>query len=29
MQFFWLAVLVALGRWWLARVLRSLEMQGG
>jgi viologen exporter family transport system permease protein len=28
-QLFWLAALVALGRWWLGRVLRSLEMQGG
>ena len=28
-QLFWIAALVALGRWWLARVLRSLEMQGG
>ena len=28
-QLFWLAALIALGRWWLGRVLRSLEMQGG
>ena len=28
-QVFWIAALVALGRWWLARVLRNLEMQGG
>jgi ABC-2 type transport system permease protein len=28
-QSFWLAALIALGRWWLGRVLRSLEMQGG
>lgn len=28
-QLFWLAALVSLGRWWLSRVLRSLEMQGG
>ena len=28
-QLFWLTALVAFGRWWLARVLRSLEMQGG
>jgi ABC-2 type transport system permease protein len=29
MQLFWLLTLVAFGRWWLGRVLRSLEMQGG
>jgi ABC-2 type transport system permease protein len=28
-QAFWIAALIVLGRWWLARVLRSLEMQGG
>jgi ABC-2 type transport system permease protein len=28
-QALWVMALVALGRWWLARVLRSLEMQGG
>jgi ABC-2 type transport system permease protein len=28
-QLFWIAALVAAGRWWLRRVLRSLEMQGG
>jgi ABC-2 type transport system permease protein len=28
-QAFWIAALIALGRAWLARVLRSLEMQGG
>jgi len=28
-QLFWIASLVGLGRWWLGRVLRSLEMQGG
>ena len=28
-QLFWIAALVAVGRWWLGRVLRSLEMQGG
>lgn len=28
-QLFWLVALIALGRWWLGRVLRSLEMQGG
>lgn len=28
-QIFWIAALVTFGRWWLARVLRSLEMQGG
>lgn len=28
-QAFWITALVALGRWWLGRVLRSLEMQGG
>ncbi|MEJ1966546.1 MAG: ABC transporter permease [Gammaproteobacteria bacterium] len=28
-QMFWIVTFIALGRWWLARVLRSLEMQGG
>jgi ABC-2 type transport system permease protein len=28
-QVSWIAALVALGRWWVARVLRTLEMQGG
>jgi len=28
-QAFWVVTLTVLGRWWLARVLRSLEMQGG
>jgi ABC-2 type transport system permease protein len=28
-QLFWLTALIAFGRWWLGRVLRSLEMQGG
>jgi viologen exporter family transport system permease protein len=28
-QAFWVVALVAFGRWWLGRVLRSLEMQGG
>jgi ABC-2 type transport system permease protein len=28
-QAFWLAAIVAFGRGWLTRVLRSLEMQGG
>ena len=28
-QAFWIVTLTGLGRWWLARVLRSLEMQGG
>ncbi len=28
-QVFWIGTLVAAGRWWMARVLRSLEMQGG
>jgi ABC-2 type transport system permease protein len=28
-QMFWIAALIGFGRWWLARVLRSLEMQGG
>ena len=28
-QAFWVVALVVLGRWWLSRVLRSLEMQGG
>jgi len=28
-QLLWLMALVALGRWWLGGVLRSLEMQGG
>jgi ABC-2 type transport system permease protein len=29
LQIFWIAVLVALGHWTLARTLRTLEMQGG
>jgi ABC-2 type transport system permease protein len=29
LQIFWIAALVLTGRWWLSRVLRTLEMQGG
>lgn len=29
LQAFWTTVLVLTGRWWLSRVLRTLEMQGG
>lgn len=29
LQVFWIAVVVLLGRGWLSRVLRNLEMQGG
>lgn len=29
LQAFWITVLVLTGRWWLSRVLRTLEMQGG
>jgi ABC-2 type transport system permease protein len=28
-QMFWIAALVLLGRWWMSRMLRSLEVQGG
>ncbi len=28
-QALWFTAIVVFGRWWLARVLRSLEMQGG
>jgi ABC-2 type transport system permease protein len=29
LQAFWIGGVVLLGRWWLSRVLRNLEMQGG
>lgn len=29
LQLFWLTVLVMVGRWWLGRCLRALEVQGG
>ena len=28
-QIFWIAMLVALGRWWMSRMLATLEVQGG
>jgi ABC-2 type transport system permease protein len=29
LQLFWVITLAALGRWWMARAVHSLEMQGG
>jgi ABC-2 type transport system permease protein len=29
LQAFWIGALVLLGRWWMSRMLRSLEVQGG
>jgi ABC-2 type transport system permease protein len=29
LQLFWIIALVLIGRYWLARVLNALEMQGG
>jgi len=29
LQMFWIAVLIALGHWFMSRTLRTLESQGG